>query len=256
MAYYDRIATSWHRETGYRGGSFKKYVLNDILIEKMAAVPGRSEKMAAVPGRSDEMAAVAGRSILELGAGNGYFMPLALERYSGQVPQRLVITEASSRLLAIAETHFKIPAADYLQLDVRSPFPFEDAAFDLILATMIFNEVSTGGLRRALIECRRVLRPDGLLLATITHPAFIDSLDRRKQLKTGQGRTLTMPGPGHLRLPIVPRRLRDYEQLLTKTGFAWEQDDVYMTKKVLQEKPGLRPVAGKPLGLIFSCRPL
>ena len=144
MAYYDRIATSWHRATGYRGGSFKKYVLNDILIGKMAAVESRSKKTAAV----------AGQSILELGAGNGYFMPLALERYSGQVPERLVITDGSSRLLAIAETHFKIPGAQYLQLDVRSPFPFEDAGFDLILATMIFNEVSTGGLRRALIECR------------------------------------------------------------------------------------------------------
>ena len=266
MAYYDRIATSWHRATGYRGGSFKKYVLNDILIEKMAAVAGRSKKMAAVADRSKKMAsvagpskkmaAVAGQSILELGAGNGYFMPLALERYSGQVPERLVITDGSSRLLAIAETHFKIPGAQYLQLDVRSPFPFEDAGFDLILATMIFNEVSTGGLRRALLECRRVLRPTGLLLATITHPAFINSLDRRKQLKKAQSRTLTMPGPGHLRLPIVPRRLSDYERLLTKPGCAWEQDDVYMTAKVLGEKPGLSPVAGKPLALIFSCRPL
>jgi len=58
MAYYDRMARRWHRATGYRGGSFKSHVLNDVLINMMPAV--------------------AGLSILELGAGNGYFMPLAL----------------------------------------------------------------------------------------------------------------------------------------------------------------------------------
>lgn len=235
MAYYDRIARSWHRVTGYKGGSFKRYVLNDILIEKMAAVGGQS--------------------ILELGAGNGYFMPLALQRYSGQIPERIVITEGSATLLAIAETEFRIEAADYQQLDVRSPFPFEDTSFDLILATMIFNEVSTGGLRRALVECRRVLRPTGLLLATITHPAFIDSLDRRKQLRKERGSVLTMPGPAHIRLPIVPRRVRDYERLLTGSGFAWETNDVYVTEKVLREKAGLREVGDNPLALIFTCRP-
>jgi ubiquinone/menaquinone biosynthesis C-methylase UbiE len=236
MAYYDRIAKSWHQATGYKGGSFKRHVLNDILIQKMSAV--------------------AGRAILELGAGNGYFMPLALERFSGQVPERIVITDASARLLSVAETQFHISGAEYRQLDVRSPFPFEDASFDLILATMVFNEVSTGGLRRALVECRSVLRSTGLLLMTITHPEFIASLDRRNQLKKDENGILTMPGSDQMRLPIVPRRMSDYEQLLTKTGFAWEKSDIYMTDKVLREKPGLRGVGNKPLGLIFECHPI
>jgi SAM-dependent methyltransferase len=236
MAYYDHITKSWHQATGYKGGSFKKHALNDILIQKMSAV--------------------AGRALLELGAGNGYFMPLALERFSGQVPERIVITDGSARLLFIAETQFHIPSAEYLQLDVRSPFPFEDASFDLIIATMIFNEVSTGGLRRALVECRRVLRSSGLLLMTITHPEFIASLDRRNQLKEDKNGILTMPGPDQMRLPIVPRRLSDYERLLTKIGFTWEKSDIYMTEKVLREKPGLRDVGNKPLGLVFLCRHL
>jgi len=235
MAYYDRIARRWHRATGYRGGGFKRHVLNDVLIEKMPAV--------------------AGRSILELGAGNGYFMPLALDRFSGQIPERTVITDGSARLLALAETEFRIPAAEYLQLDVRSQFPFEDASFDLILATMIFNEVSTGGLRRALIECRRVLRVSGLLLITITHPEFIASLDRRKELEQDRNGVLTMPGPAGISLPIVPRRVSDYEQLLAKTDFTWDKSNVRMTEKVLREKPGLRHVGNRPLALIFSCRP-
>lgn len=235
MAYYDRIAGRWHQETGYRGGSFKRYVLNQILIERMEAV--------------------AGRAILELGAGNGYFMPLALARYSGQVPARLVISDGSARLLDLAQAHFPLPGAEYVQLDVRAPFPWEAASFDLILATMVFNEVSTGGLRRALVACRRVLRPDGRLLFTITHPEFIASLDRRQQLRPDAEGRLTMPGPGALRLPIVPRRLRDYERLLAKARFSWETSDVSLTEEVLHEKPALAALGDRPLALIFDCRP-
>ena len=235
MAYYDRIAKRWHEITGYQGGSFKRHVLNELLIEMVGAV--------------------AGRAILELGAGNGYFMPLVMARYSGQVPARLVISDGSAKLLAIAESAFFIPGAEYLQLDVRSRYPFDDGAFDLIVATMVFNEVSTGGLRRALRECHRVLAAKGELLLTITHPAFVASLDRRQQLRADRRGRLTMPGPAELRLPIVPRRVRDYERLLAKAGFAWEKREVHLTEEVLHEKRGLRKVGERPVGLIFRCQP-
>jgi ubiquinone/menaquinone biosynthesis C-methylase UbiE len=234
MAYYDQIAKNWHKATGYKGGSFKKHVLNDILLR--------------------EMSSIAGRSILELGAGNGYFMRLALDTYSGQVPQRIVITDGSAKLLSIAETKFHIRGAEYMHLDVRSPFPFDDVSFDLIMATMIFNEVSTAGLRRALGECQRVLRSAGLLLITITHPQFVASLDRRNQLKRNKFGMLTMPGAAGMRLPVVPRRWSNYERLFSEAGFAWEKSDVYVTEKVLREKPGLRGVGNKPLALILRCQ--
>ncbi|MDX1616749.1 MAG: class I SAM-dependent methyltransferase [Candidatus Promineifilaceae bacterium] len=235
MAYYDRLARRWHEITGYQGGSFKRHVLNDVLIE--------------------EMGPLAGRAILELGAGNGYFMPLALAGRANRAPARLVISDASATLLAIAERRFHLPGATYLQLDVRAPFPFEDASFDLILATMVFNEVSTGGLRRALLECRRVLRQEGLLLLTITHPQFVASLDRRRQLREDKDGILTMPAAGQLRLPIVPRRWHNYERLLTRAGFSWETRAIHANDKVLAEKPGLRPVKNRPIALLASCGP-
>lgn len=234
MAYYDHIARNWHKATGYKGGSFKKHVLNDILLQKMSAVSSKT--------------------ILELGAGNGYFMRLALQYFSGQIPEHIVISDKSAKLLSIAESHFKISDAEYLQLDVRGPFPFEDESFDLILATMIFNEVSTGGVKRALVECHRVMRPDGLLLITLTHPGFIESLKRRNLLKKNKSGILTMPGSGQMRLPVFPRRLKDYERLLTKTGYTWETTDVHVTEKVLREKPGLRNIGNKPLALVLECR--
>ena len=197
---------------------------------------------------------VSDKAILELGAGNGYFLHLAIRHFSGQHPKRLVLSDQSEKLLSIAQSNFSISGAEYLKLDVRGSFPFEDKSFDLILATMIFNEVSTGGVKRALAECDRVLRPDGLLLITVTHPAFIASLKQRDLLKKNKRGNLTMPGSNQMRLPIVPRSLKDYERLLSKSGYPWEATDVYLTKKVLNEKPGLRHVRNVPLGLILACR--
>ncbi len=234
MTYYDRIAKNWHTATGYRGGSFKKHVLNSLLLQKMASPTGQT--------------------ILELGAGNGYFMRLALQHYTGQIPRRVVISDNSVKLLAIAESNLPVDGAEYLVLDVRSHYPFTDESFDLILATMVFNELTAGGMRRALGQCHRVLQPKGLLLVTVTHPDFIASLQQRDLLEKNKEGLLTMPGSGQLRLPIVPRSVQDYRRLLVKTGYSWQETAVYATDKVINEKPGLRHILYKPLALIFECR--
>ena len=99
MAYYDRIAKQWHDVTGYAGGAFKELVLNDVLLQQ---IPG-----------------IEGRSLLELGTGNGYFLPLVFRRFSGQVPKVVVITDQSETLLSIARKRFSVPMAAYQVLDVR-----------------------------------------------------------------------------------------------------------------------------------------
>lgn len=88
----------------------------------------------------------------------------------------------------------------------------------------------------------------------MTHPEFIASLNQKDLLKKDKDGILTMPGSKQLRLPIVPRRLQDYEHLLSKTGFTWEATDVYASEKVLNEKPGLRSKQNKLLALVFECR--
>lgn len=233
MAYYDRIAKKWHYITGYQGGVFKKLVLNDFLLNIISTVSGLS--------------------ILELGAGNGYFLPLALRRFSGQIPSRVVITDLSQSLLTIAQRYFRVPNAEYMLLDVRAKFPFPDEAFNLILATMVFNEVSTAGVRKALSECHRVLSGAGSLVMTVTHPSFIKSLSERGLLSRDAKGTLTMPGVDGLRLPVVKRSERKYKLLLKEVGFSYYDNNVSATREVLNLKPGLRKTGGVPLALVFNC---
>lgn len=233
MAYYDSIARQWHKATGYRGGEFKRLVLNEILLESIPDIDGRS--------------------ILELGAGNGYFMPLVLRKYSGRVPARIVITDQSSKLIEIAQKNFSIETAEYRILNVARKFPFNGDSFDLILGTMIFNEVPTGALRKALVEIKRVLANDGLFLITVTHPDFVDSLRKRNLLK-GSGRgVLTMPGAGTMRLPVVVRKVDAYRRLLEESGFIYEEQSIYPTEEVRNAKPGLRNAGNIPLALLFRC---
>jgi SAM-dependent methyltransferase len=232
--YYNGIAKQWSRATGHHGGALKRYVLNERILARIAGV--------------------AVRALLELGAGNGYFLPLLLRRFSGQLPRRVVVSDQSTVLLRIAETEFAVPGAEYLALDVQAPFPFADASFDLILATMLFNELPTSYLARALAECRRVLAPGGQLLASVPHPAFVHALARRGAL-TQFGRGLwAMPSAEGLRLPVARRSLEAYAALVAQSGFTATSEDVWPNDQVLHAKPGLTVGRRVPLALVLDCR--
>lgn len=234
MAYYDRIAKQWHRVTGYKGGPFKELILNKEILSTIGGV--------------------ADRTILELGAGNGYFLPLMLRHFSGQLPTRIVVTDQSEKLLELAQRQFKVTDAEYLVLDVRDRFPFANDAFDLVLATMVFNELPTPVLHHTLEECHRVLKNDGQLVATVIHPKFIESLARRGQLRRFRGEIATMPGTGTLRLPVVQRRSEPYPAALTATGFTWQSREVLATPRLLNAKPGLRKAGAAALAIVFDAR--
>ena len=42
MAYYNHIAKQWHETTGYKGGSFKRHVLNDLLLQKTVSIANKA----------------------------------------------------------------------------------------------------------------------------------------------------------------------------------------------------------------------
>jgi SAM-dependent methyltransferase len=208
-------------------------VLNDVLLEKM----GRIE----------------GQAILELGAGNGYFAPLLLRRYSGQSPARLVISDQARALVDIAQSRFGVEGAEYVTLDVQDDLAFAASSFDLILATMLFNELPLSALRHAAQECHRVLAPGGRLLATVPHPAMIYGLAKKGAL-TDFGRGLfAMPSNGGLRLPVARRSVAAYQTALVECGFTVTLEDVLPDAKTLHEKPGLTLPRNTPMALVCDC---
>jgi SAM-dependent methyltransferase len=232
VAFYDRIAKKWHTVTGAQGGPLKRLVLNDFVLSR---VPG-----------------IAGRAILELGAGNGYFMPLLIRRFSGQVSSRVVITDHSPVLLNLAQRYFRVPNAEYKLLDVRSHYPFDDGAFHVVIANMVFNEVKAVGLKRAASECYRVLAPGGCVIGTVTHPNFVNSLSARGLLRRGPGGSLSMPGSDGLRLPVVRRSLQEYLAAFQDAGFECRTEDIFAIPEVFHDKPGLKEVRDIPIALLLQ----
>ena len=209
-------------------------MLNDLLLDKI----GRIE----------------GQAILELGAGNGYFAPLLLRRYSGQTPQRLVISDQAQALVDIARETFSIEGAEYGAIDIQDALPFTDGSFDLILATMVFSELPLSAVRRAAQECHRVLATDGRLLATVAHPALVRGLAKRAAL-TDFGRGLfAMPSAEGLRLPVARRSVETYQAALAESGFTVALEDALPDEKTLHEKPGFKLPRETPMALVCECR--
>jgi SAM-dependent methyltransferase len=233
-AYYNGIAKQWHRVTGYHGGAFKRYVLNDFLLDKIGHIEGGS--------------------ILELGAGNGYFAPMMLRRFSGQSPHRLVITDQAQALVHIAQSTFGIENAEYLTLDVQDGLPFSEGEFDLVLATMLFNELPLSVMRNTARDCQRVLVPGGRLLATMPHPALVYGLAKHGAL-TDFGRGLfAMPSAEGLRLPVARRSVEVYRSTLEECGFDVSTQDIVLDEKTLHEKTGFAHARGTPMALFCDCR--
>lgn len=100
--------------------------------------------------------------VLDLGAGEGFFLGSLLERFGCTA----VGLDLSTRAVDLAARRH--PGARWVVANADRRLPFADAAFDLVLSTTA---------RRNPLECARVLAPAGRLIVTI--PAPDDQLELR-----------------------------------------------------------------------------
>jgi ubiquinone/menaquinone biosynthesis C-methylase UbiE len=108
---------------------------------------------------------VAGRRILDAGCGAG---PLsAALRDRGAV---VTGVDASAGMLALARRRLG-DGVDLRVADLGDPLPFDDGAFDDVVASLVLHYLEDWG--PTLAEMRRVLRPGGRLIASVQHP-FVD----------------------------------------------------------------------------------
>jgi SAM-dependent methyltransferase len=94
-------------------------------------------------------------SLLEIGAGNGFFLEEALRQGYAEVSG----VEPSRKAIAAARDDIR----PRLVCDVMRPGLFPPESFDVICMFQLFDHVSDP--RALLEECLRVLKPHGLLLA-------------------------------------------------------------------------------------------
>lgn len=129
--------------------------LQDYVIEPMNA-PLRAIGLRMFPPSN-------GMRVLDVGCGTG----AQLQHYAaaGCVVTGIDLSEA---MLGRARTRLG-DAAD-LRIAEAAHLPFDDAAFDLVTATLVVHEVAADDRQVVVKEMRRVVRADGRLLITDFHP--------------------------------------------------------------------------------------
>jgi SAM-dependent methyltransferase len=101
---------------------------------------------------------VAGKRVLDLGCGHGWFAGALHERGA-----EVVGIDGSEQLLAIARREH--PNVDFRFVDLNDGI---EGTFDVVVALMVLMDVPD------LAVLRPQLAPDGVLVATILHPAFFN----------------------------------------------------------------------------------
>ncbi|MFE4750255.1 class I SAM-dependent DNA methyltransferase [Streptomyces mirabilis] len=105
---------------------------------------------------------VAGRRILDAGCGSGP-LSTALRDRGGVVTG----IDASAGMLALARRRLGDDVALHV-VDLRDRLPFDDDAFDDVVASLVLHYLEDWG--PTLAELRRVLKPGGRLIASVDHP--------------------------------------------------------------------------------------
>lgn len=227
MSYYDKIAKQWHAITGYSGGSFKRLILNDIIISQMQSIQDKC--------------------ILELGAGNGYLMKMLLMQFSSQIPSKIIISDVSEKQLEIAQKHFWISDAEYEVVDIYKKFPIASESVDIILSVMVYNEVTDRGLRNGIKESNRILRNNGIIITIVLHPDFINKQIKREIIKNNK--MITSKG---IKIPVIKRSLGKYKGVFETEHFKSEYQDIYGNEKLYNEKPALGKIKEVPIALVIK----
>jgi ubiquinone/menaquinone biosynthesis C-methylase UbiE len=105
--------------------------------------------------------------------------------------------------------------ASFMVMDVKQPLAFEDASFDLVNERTLFGVMGPGEWPQLLAECKRVLRPGGIIrlteleLPVTTSPALNELWDIGARAFYKSGRSFSVDGRHIGITPVLKRLLRD-----------------------------------------------
>jgi ubiquinone/menaquinone biosynthesis C-methylase UbiE len=106
---------------------------------------------------------VRGKAILDAGCGEGVYA-----RYLGDAGAAVVGIDGSAKMIAFAKE--RAPRLEFRVADLMEPLDFPDRSFDAVVCAGVL--MSLPQLDTFLSESRRVLKPQGVLLIAVHHPAF------------------------------------------------------------------------------------
>jgi ubiquinone/menaquinone biosynthesis C-methylase UbiE len=111
-----------------------------------------------------------GERVLDVGCATGS-LALAAKRRAGETGLVHAV-DPSSRMVAYARWKAALSRRDVaFATATAQELPYRDAAFDVVLSTLVLHQLPHDGLRAAIEEMRRVVRPGGRLFLADIDPS-------------------------------------------------------------------------------------
>ncbi|HEX9341135.1 MAG TPA: methyltransferase domain-containing protein [Thermoplasmata archaeon] len=144
---WDSVAEWWISRYTERGDVNREWVIDPALFRLLGDVRGRR--------------------ILDAGCGTGY-----LARILAAKGAIVVGVDLSPKLLAAARKQEALEplGVEYEEADLADLSRFGDGTFDVVVSNVVMQDVLR--YREAFRELRRIIRPGGQLLFSVTHPCF------------------------------------------------------------------------------------
>ncbi len=155
------------------------------------------------------------KAILDLGCGpGGWVLEVAREHPDIEVTG-IDISQSMIRFAQAQATSRGYGNARFMVMDVKQPLLFEESSFDLVNERTLFGVMGPGEWPRLLAECKRVLRPGGIIrlteleLPVTTSPALNELWHLSARAFYETGRTFSVDGRHIGITPVLKRLLRD-----------------------------------------------
>lgn len=199
--------------------STNRYVIDAENATEMARLLEQDQQMTESMGgifserTKDELANI--NRVLDLACGPGGWVNAVASTFP-----RMEVTgvDLSERMISYARAHSdvrKLANASFRVMDVTKPLDFPGESFDLVNARCIFAFMSPQGWPSLLEECKRILRPGGVIRLTEgewgvgTTPAYETYLALFFEAMQRAGRSFSATGRHVGITPVMARMLRE-----------------------------------------------
>ncbi len=155
------------------------------------------------------------KAILDLACGPGGWVLEVARQHPDIEVTGIDISESMIRFAKAQATSRGYGNASFMVMDVKKPLVFEDASFDLVNERTLYGVMGPGEWPQLLAECKRILRPGGIIRLTelempvTTSPALnaLWYLHARAFYKLGRSFSVDERHIGIT--PVLKRLLRD-----------------------------------------------
>jgi malonyl-CoA O-methyltransferase len=184
---------------------------------------------------------VGGLRVLELGCGTGR-QTLRM----AQAGAHVIAVDFSAGMMERARTKAGAAAVRFVKHDLETPLPFADASFDRVVSCLVLEHIRR--LDQFFAECKRVCKPDGLIVLSAMHPAM---------MLRGVEAHFHDPETGQEIWPSGARNeISDFVMAASRAGLTFAHMSEHIIDERLAERsPRARKHLGWPLLLMMCLRP-